>query len=792
MVDTNFSRGFSLLLLAFCGGLVACYVQPVAAQGLLVDVRPDRKTRLPRPRVRPNPTPTSGSYKIESIEVNATLRDQIAQVQVAQTFVNTSRRQMEVAFLFPLPYDGAIDQLTLLIDGKEYDAALLPADQARQTYETIVRKNRDPALLEWVGSGLFRTSVFPVPAGAKRTVTLRYTQLCRHTHGLTDFLFPLRAAKYTSAPLEQLKIRVVIESQSPITNIYSATHAVKLDRPDQYHAIVTHESTNTLPVEDFRLFYDSTVTGISASLLSYRPTGDQDGYFLLLASPKIKSEPVVKTAKTVVFVVDRSGSMSGEKITQAKEALKFVLNNLRQGDLFNIVTYDSKVESFRPELQQFDSQSRQAALGFVEGIYTGGSTNINAALVRGMNMLQDSSQPAYVIFLTDGLPTTGETGEAAIVANCQKTNRVRARLFPFGVGYNVNSRLLDRLAGANFGQSEYVRPTEDIEVAVSTLVTRIKAPVMTNVTAGFDLEMNPSPGVSATNRVYPKGSFDLFAGDQVVLVGRYRGHGTAKVTLQGAVGGNAKSFEFPAKFAKQSDDDTNAFVAKLWATRRVGEIIDELDLNGHQEELTTELVTLATEHGILTPYTSFLADETSNIRNIAENRDRSSVAARDLRQASGREGMLQRFAKGQLKNAKRAPASAYGGGFGSGFGMAGGSASGGANYGRPHNSVPMLGKAQGEKLVDNLGRGVMFFDHRQDKQIACTTICALGRKTFFLREGRWIDSSVTEKEEDNAEKIERFSQEYFDLISRHGKQVAKYFVLDEPVVCKLGGQTYRW
>jgi Ca-activated chloride channel family protein len=465
--------------------------------------------------------------------------------------------------------------------------------------------------------------------------------------------------------------------------------------------------------------------------------------------------------------------MSGEKIEQAKGTLKFVLNNLREGDLFNIVAYDSKVESFQPELQRFDSRSRQAALAFVEGIFAGGSTDINAALARAMNMLQDSSQPAYVIFLTDGLPTAGETREAAIVANCQKTNHVRARLFPFGVGYDVNSRLLDRLARANFGQSEYVRPDEDIEAAVGKLVARIKAPVMTDVTAGFDLETNSSPAISPVTRVYPKGSFDLFAGDQVVLVGRYRGDGTAKVTLQGAVAGNAKSFEFPAEFVKQSADDTNAFVAKLWATRRVGEIIDELDLNGHQEELITELVALATEHGILTPYTSFLADETSNIHDVAENRTRSSAAAQDLQRTSGREGVLQRFAKGQLQHATKAPSSGFGGG---GLG----------------DSGDALEEAQGKKLVANLGRGVVFYDHRQDKQIACTTICSLGRKTFFLRNGRWVDSSVTEKEEENAEKITRFSQEYFDLITRHGNQVAQYLVLDEPVICKLGGQTYEW
>ena len=106
--------------------------------------------------------------------------------------------------MFPLPYDGAIDQLTLLVDGKEYEAKLLSKEEARRRYEEIVRKNRDPALLEWVGTGMFQTSVFPIPPGAKRTVTLRYSQLCRKSYGLTDFIFPLSTAKYTCEPLDKL------------------------------------------------------------------------------------------------------------------------------------------------------------------------------------------------------------------------------------------------------------------------------------------------------------------------------------------------------------------------------------------------------------------------------------------------------------------------------------------------------------------------------------------------------------------------------------------------------------
>ncbi len=178
------------------------------AQGVLVDVRVDQTIRLPRPHIwpprpippRPIPQPPASTYKIDSLEVNAKLTDQVARVQVAQTFQNVGSTQMEVCFMFPLPYDGAVDQLTLLVDGKEYEAKLLSKEDARRRYEEIVRKNQDPALLEWVGTGMFQTSVFPIPPGAKRTVTLRYSQLLRKNYGLTDFIFPLSTAKYTCEP----------------------------------------------------------------------------------------------------------------------------------------------------------------------------------------------------------------------------------------------------------------------------------------------------------------------------------------------------------------------------------------------------------------------------------------------------------------------------------------------------------------------------------------------------------------------------------------------------------------
>ncbi len=407
------------------------------AQGLLIDDRDDMRWRLPRPIVMPEPRPlpqNQGTYKIKELAVNVNLADQIAKVQVSQAFVNTSSRQMEVSFIFPLPYDGAVDALTFMVDGTEYEAKLLSASEARGIYESYMRRNQDPALLEWLGHGMFKTSVFPVPAGAERKVTMKYSQVCRKANGLTEFMFPLSTAKYTDKPVEKVEISVAIQSQAKIKNVYSPTHSVDVKRPSNLQANAVYTVSNEIPSGDFRLLYDVGDAAVGASVLSYRPDVGDEGYFLMLVSPEIHKSSSEVPKKTVIFAVDRSGSMSGKKWDQAKEALKYVLNNLNEGDLFNIVAYDSKVESFKPELQLYNDENRKIALGWVEGLYPGGSTNIDGALKSALAQLEDDSRPNYVLFLTDGLPTAGETKEQQIVLNVQERNKVRARIFDFGVG----------------------------------------------------------------------------------------------------------------------------------------------------------------------------------------------------------------------------------------------------------------------------------------------------------------------------------------------------------------------
>src|SRR5690606_31140369 len=220
---------------------------------------------------------------------------------------------------------------------------------------------------------------------------------------------------------------------------------------------VRFEADDVRLQRDFQLLYEPAAEGpVSATLLSHWPRGAEDGYFLLLASPEVRQTETRAIPKTVVFVIDRSGSMAGRKMEQARDALAFVLNNLGDDDRFNVVAYDDRVETFEPELQRYTAETRSAALDFVDGLRPGGSTNIDGALAEALGLLADATDPAYVLFLTDGLPTAGETGEGAIARNAERANAAGARIFSFGVGYDVNARLLERLAATSGGTTEYV------------------------------------------------------------------------------------------------------------------------------------------------------------------------------------------------------------------------------------------------------------------------------------------------------------------------------------------------
>jgi Ca-activated chloride channel family protein len=776
--------------------LILAPVSSAWSQGFVIDRRPQ--------------VPISRAFEIREVTVDARIRDQVAEVQVSQTFHNPGSFELETEYIFPLPEEGAIQNFVLMVDGRELPGRLMPKEEARRIYEEIVRTKRDPALLEYMGRGLIRTSVFPIPPGADRKVTMRYTLLCRRDHDIVEFSYPFGTQKFTAKPIQRLILTANIDSKDAIKSIYSPSHDCEIRRSGEHSASIRLEQRDVIPATDFRVVYTLAEGALGATVLSYRPSGSEDGYFMLLASPKVKPADEKPRPKSVIFVLDRSGSMSGKKIEQARNALKFVLENLRDDDLFNIIAYDDRVETYKPELQRYSREARESAVRFAENIQPGGSTNIDGALKSAFGMLQDDSRPNYVIFLTDGLPTAGETRETAIAENARSANRLHSRVFVFGVGYDVNARLLDRLSGGNAGTSEYVKPDDNIEAYVSRFFSKMTSPVLANLSidvTGTDV-----------NRTYPRDVPDLFEGGQLVWIGRYRQSGRATIRVSGKVGQDRQEFSFPTEFAEPGRGSYD-FVERLWAMRRIGFIIDQIDLNGKSRELTDELLALSTRYGILTPYTSFLADERVPLYTRLEHRDRLNESLGQLREVQGAIGVGQRDNK-SFYNAADKPADSFAanGVFRDGSvefrrGQVDGSQSHTTTT-APQQQVRRLGRGAGMMgggmggMSGNLAArsaGGGFAPRAPSGQPGVPAVAQdaegyseivdsvrhIGGKTFYRKANRWVDSSVKPDEESKAIEIEQFSDAFFRLAETQKSELNQYLTFQEPVTVKLDGKVYR-
>jgi Ca-activated chloride channel family protein len=631
-----------------------------------------------------------------------------------------------------------------------------------------------------MGTGMFRPSIFPIPPGAERKVTLKYTHLLKRQGDVVEFGYPLSTQRYTAKPIERLEIETRIESKDPIKSIYSPSHGAEIDRRGDHEAKIRLVERDIVPSADFRVLYTLSKGAIGASLISYRPSAGEDGYFLLLASPEVKPPDQAPRSKTVVAVLDRSGSMQGKKIEQAKAALRHIIENLKDDDTFNIVVYDDRVESFKPELQRFSSESRREALRFVDNINAGGSTNINDALETALRMLRDDDRPNYVLFFTDGLPTAGETREPAIAENARKANKGHARIVVFGVGFDVNARLLDRISGGNGGTSEYVTPDQDIEASVARVASRLTSPVLASIAISME--------GTDVNRTYPRDVPDLFDGSQLVWVGRYRDSGRTTVEIRGKVAGESRTISIPAELAREGEGRSYEFVERLWAVRRVGFLIDQIDLHGKNKELVDELVALSTKYGILTPYTSFLADERVHLHAYRENAVRAGETLVELEdRVSGESAVAQRAAKQLYLRADR---------FDSAYvqpaAPAASAPSGGGAFGAQGAALGRGGRARASGgASSSLSAGGIVVQELDGTTKVVNTVKQLGAKTFYRKGERWVDSAVTPELEKKAKSIEQFSDEYFKLARAQPAEMNQYLTFEEPVTVLLGSEVYK-
>jgi len=710
-----------IMLFAVSVGLMS----PAGADGIIiVDPPPGVDVRLDQ------------SLAIKYHHVDIQIKDQVATTRVDQVFVNDNPWTAEGTYIFPLPQGAAVSDFVMWVDGKAVHGEILEADEARTIYDDVVRRMKDPALLEYVGRKALKASVFPIPPGEERKIELEYSQILPVENGLVHYIYPLSTERFSSRPLEDLVVRAQIESREPLKAVYSSRHEVSIDREDDYHALLGLEQSDVLPDRDFELFYTISSEKIGLNLLSFKEEG-QDGFFLLLAAPDVKVDEEEIVVKDIILVLDTSGSMQGEKMDQAKEAARYVLDHLNPLDRFAIVSFATTTRSFSPSLEP----AAQADKGkdFLDRLEAMGSTDINRAMIEAVGLAEEV-RPTTLIFLTDGLPTEGVTVTGAILDNVAREAPDNVRIFSFGVGDDVDTDLLDQISMDNGGASTYVRPGEEIDEEVSAFYRKVKIPVLSDLSLDW--------GDIIVDQVYPQRIPDLFAGSQLIMLGRYREGGPAKITLKGMVNQEERSYTYEdLSFRKEGGDD---FIPRLWATRAVGYYLTQIRLYGEKQEWIDSIVSLSTRYGIITPYTSFLVQE------------------KDIFSTQGREEIISDFEE-EMAAAAAEPA----------FGEA---AVEKAVYQKSLSAAP-VGAAVPVNMSVSTG-----IDGTSKMVRVSEVLKNVGSKTFLWRNDTWIDTTFDRSMK--TKKVAFLGEEYFDLISQV-PVLGSYFALGERVIVVHEGQAYE-
>jgi len=731
----------NLLLLAFALVLPALAAEAARAQGVIVP-RPCGRCPVP-----PRPVPLPRALPVKSIRIETKIAAQVATTHVEQVFRNDTDATLEGTYFFPIPETASITEFAIWEGDRRLVGEVRSREEARRIYDEIVRRQRDPGLLEYAGRDLFQASVFPIPPHSDKKLEIVYTQVLKAESGTVAYRYPLGTGRNVSQITGTVSGRVEITAREPVRNLYSPTHEVEVSRKGERQAAVSFEARAGQEPRDFQMFYTLSEGDFGLTLLTHREPG-KDGYFLLTISPRDEAPEREYAAKDVVFVLDTSGSMADAgKMEKARAALLFGVRSLRAEDRFNVINFAGEEHLMAAGLVRADREGKARGEEFINGLRPVGGTNINGAVVAAMRQFEQAERPRLLVFMTDGLPTVGETKVERIVENARAARVPGVRLFTFGVGYDVNTALLDKLAADNGGVAEYVEPREDLEVKVSSFFTKINHPVLTGLAL--------STGGVETDLTYPRELPDIFRGTQVTIIGRYRNRSDLRnvtLGLTGRTGERARSFTYQRLDFPLVEKD-NDFLPRLWATRRVGWLMEQIRSNGEQKELRDEVVDLGTRYGIVTPYTSYLALEPGAVSETV------TILPMQNRAAGRRPG---------------GPADARGRG---------------GNLGA--TAAPSAPADTGEFAVrESKRQRAQQEAERDDSGVALDAVRKVGGKTFYLREGVWVDSEFREEARLPETRLSFGSEEYFALAAR-APELARYLALGERVLVVHGGRVYR-
>lgn len=727
-------------------GLLAIALTLTAAaysQAVMVPVVCEQRPCRPVPR----PVPLPNALPVKSINIDVKIDGQVATTHVDQIFRNDTQFTLEGTYFFPIPENASIIEFSIWENGKKLVGEVRSREEARRIYDEIVRRQRDPGLLEYAGRDLFQASIFPIPPNSDKRLELKYSQVLQADSGTVAYKYPLGTGRniWQRQARENVNLgdgqkfgtisgKVEITSPTPIRNVYSPTHWIDVATKDQ-NARVSFETKSS--DSDFQLYFTPSSDDLGVSLLTYREPG-KDGYFLLQIAPRPDIAESELVNKDIVFVLDTSGSMADEgKMDKARQALLFGIRTLRPGDRFNVIGFAGEERSMERGLIEANDEGRKRGIEFVGKLSATGGTNINDALLTALKQFENTSRPKMLVFMTDGLPTVGVTNADQIVKNLASAKKVDVRIFPFGFGYDVNTALLDRIGSENGGVSDYVQPKEDLEIKVSNFFRRVSSPVLADV----ELDMGPV----LTEFVYPRTLTDVFRGSQITLIGRYKNTNDLRnitLRLSGIMGSQKRSFAY-TKMDFPVRAENNDFLPRLWASRRVGYLIEQIRLNGETKELRDEVTDLGTRYGLVTPYTSYLATD-GEVRQL----DRAAMSA-----APPKTKMMQER-----------------------------SGSGAVQMSVQQNAMQSNVMVVADEDAKDRSNQVLLRNSNQNQFVA--------NKNFVYQKGVWTDTEFDEKAKLTEVRVKFGSDEYFSLV-RDKPAIVKYLAIGEQVVLVFEGRVYR-
>ncbi len=556
---------------------------------------------------------------LKHTDVQATIIGPLCDVQVTQQFHHTHTRPIEAIYVFPLPEDASVTDLTLTIGERVIRGVIQEREQARRNYEQARTSGQGAALLEQERPNLFTVSVANIQPDQHVEVMLRFHDRVAYDDGRFEFVFPTvvlpryvpqdmagsaDAGRVTATPLlpadmrdgHTLNLTLMLDAGS-VEDISSPTHGIDMATEHGITRVALREEA-AIPNKDFMLRYRVAGDQFKATPFTYRPQG-QPGTVLLMLTPRAELAPEDILPRELLFVFDRSGSMGGDSIVQARNALRACLRALNPADTFNIFPFDNHVEQFAPQSLAFTQEHIDRADAYIEQINARGGTEILGALQQALAQPRDTERLRVVVFMTDGA-----VGNEDQVLRELGSALNEARVYAFGIGSAVNRFLLDKLAEVGRGSVEYIFPGQAIEDAVQRFQNRAAFPVLVDLALDW--------GTARITDVYPNPLPDLYAGQPLSLLARFHTQGASRVRLSGrSMHGSFEQvldIEWPAATPDRSEHW--ATLPQVWARARLDALMtQERHAPAEQSKLRDQILSLALEYSLMSPYTSLVAIE---------------------------------------------------------------------------------------------------------------------------------------------------------------------------------------